>query len=226
MNSRLELGRIAGIPIFLDMFFVILLILFSYRYLASGDSQMISYGLLMAAGIMISVLLHELGHALSARLFKVETREIEFTGYGGVAKFATSLPRSMVKRVIIFLAGPAANFVLYYACTYVGTASFHAGKTLLGRLLFELGGLNLYFFLFNLLPAYPLDGGQTLDAILVRIFGGIWGQRIVGTLGMMVSLYLAFTAIQGLPGNLFLLLLALFLADLNWKVLQSTGIGR
>lgn len=226
MNSRLELGRIAGIPIYLDMFFMLVMIVFSMRYFTSGDVQVMSFGLLIIAGVIASILLHELGHALVAHLFSVGTREIELTGLGGVAKFASTLPRSVVKRVLIFLAGPAANLGLYFACGAAGGASLNAEKPLLAGLLFQLASINFYFMFFNLLPAYPLDGGHTLDAIFVRIFGGKWGQRIVAGCGIVVSLYLLFTAVQGLPNRLFLLLLALYMAELNWRVMQSTGVGR
>ncbi|MFX4853956.1 site-2 protease family protein, partial [Acinetobacter baumannii] len=78
------------------------------------------------AGIVVSILLHELGHAMVAHLFDVGTREIELTGLGGVARFASSLPRSVFKRVMIFLAGPAANLVLYFAFGAAGGASLNA----------------------------------------------------------------------------------------------------
>ena len=109
MNNRIELGRIGGIPIYLDMFFVLILLVSQSRYFTSGNTQEMSVGLLIVAGIFGSILLHELGHAAAGRLFKPHVTHIELTGLGGIAHFGSSLPRAVIPRVIIYLAGPAAN---------------------------------------------------------------------------------------------------------------------
>jgi hypothetical protein len=73
---------------------------------------------------------------------------------------------------------------------------------------------------FNLLPAYPLDGGLTLDAWLAALLGTTWSVRIVSCLGLAVALAVAFYA---LPTGIFLLFVAFFLAQANWEALQSVG---
>ena len=73
MFTRMELGRIAGIPIYLDMMFVLMLIVFGYRYFTSGDLQVMSVGMIIIAGLLLSILLHELGHALMGRVFGIGT---------------------------------------------------------------------------------------------------------------------------------------------------------
>lgn len=227
MNTRMELGKIGGIPIFLDMTFLLVLFVFSYGYFTSGDSQLMSAGLLIIAGMLASVLLHELGHALAAWLFKTGVSEIELTGLGGVARFDRSLPRAVLPRVIIYLAGPLANLALFYGCAYLAGLAAMNGYPIVGYVLIQLATINSYFFLFNMLPAYPLDGGQALDAVLVKAFGARWGTRIVGALGCVVAAYLVFMAVQSLPSGIFLLFLAFFLAELNWNALQSMGgLGR
>lgn len=223
MNARLELGQIAGIPIYLDMMFVLVLVVFSSHYFTGGDSQMMSAGLLIITGIIGSILLHELGHAFAARLFKTGVSEIALTGLGGVARFSTSLPRALLPRVIIYLAGPAANLLLWYGFQQLAVLAAGSGKPIVVYVLLQLAGINYYFMLFNLLPAYPLDGGHTLDAILARIIGPSRAQWIVGALGLVVSLWLAFTAIQSLPSGIFLLFLAFSLAELNLALFQSAG---
>ena len=79
---------------------------------------------------------------------------------------------------------------------------------------------NYILLIFNLLPAYPLDGGHTLDALLGAVLGGIWATRIVATLGLVVAAGVAYYA---LPTNFFMLLIAYFLAQANWEALQSMG---
>jgi Zn-dependent protease len=223
MNTRIELGRIAGIPVYLDMFFVLILIIFSYPYFTGGSTQAMSMGLLLIAGILGSILLHELGHAAAAVIFKTRVAQIELTGLGGLISFGSSLPRSALKRAAIFLAGPAANLALMYLCSFLGDAAFAARKPLVGQVLVQLSSINFILLIFNLLPAFPLDGGRTLDALLGIPLGGIWAQRIVSALGLVVSLFVGYWAITSLPGSIFLLLIAFFLLEHNWGAFQQVG---
>ena len=89
--------------------------------------------------------------------------------------------------------------------------------------LIQLAMINLYFTWFNLLPAYPLDGGNTLEALLNTITSQIWAQRIVSVLGLMVAAYLVIIAIPTLPRSIFLLMLAFFIAELNYAAFQQVG---
>ena len=223
MNTRLALGRIAGIPIFLDRMFLLIIFVFSHKYFTSGDSQIMSAGLLIIAGVIVSILLHELGHAFAARAFKTGTAEIELTGLGGVARFSSALPRSTLARVAIFLAGPAVNLLLWKGFEQLAYMASSANKPIVLFVVLQLASINFFLMAFNLLPAYPLDGGHTLDAILGKLFGPVWGQRIVGILGVVIALLIAFFAIQSLPGSIFLVFLAYFLADLNWTQFQGAG---
>jgi Zn-dependent protease len=86
-----------------------------------------------------------------------------------------------------------------------------------------LGQSNFYLMLFNLLPAYPLDGGHTLDAWVGALLGPVWALRIVGGLGLLVAAGVAFLA---LPTGVFLLFVALFLAQVNWRALHTAGRWR
>lgn len=223
MNNRIELGRIAGIPIYLDMFFVLILLVSQSRYFTSGNTQAMSAGLLIVAGIFGSILLHELGHAAAGRVFNTRVTHIELTGLGGIAHFGSSLPRAVIPRVIIYLAGPAANIALYYALSELGGMAAGATKPMLTIALFQLAIINLYLAIFNLLPAYPLDGGHTLDAILGKFFGGIWAQRVVSALGLCVAALIAYFAIQSLPGSIFMLLIAFIIAEQNWSAFKQVG---
>jgi membrane-associated protease RseP (regulator of RpoE activity) len=86
-----------------------------------------------------------------------------------------------------------------------------------------LAWANFALLVFNLLPAYPLDGGHTLDAWLGALFGSAWATRIVATLGLIVAAGLVYIA---LPSAFFLMLIALFLGMANWQALQDVGRGR
>jgi Zn-dependent protease len=223
MHTRIELGSVAGVPIYLDMFFLLILFIFSSDYFTSGNSQMMSLGLLIIAGMMASILLHELGHGLVAHLFKVRISHIDLTGLGGIIHFASSLPKGGFKCAAIFLAGPAVNYLLSLGLAQVGLLAAQSGKPLVAMLLFQLASINLYYALFNLLPAYPLDGGHTLDALLGKVTTAIWAQRIVSVLGLIVAAFLVLTSIPSFPRSIFMLMFAFFLIELNYIAFKQVG---
>jgi Zn-dependent protease len=219
MLPRIELGRIAGIEINLDLMFVLVLLLFTYPYFTTGNTQMMSAGFIIIVGLLLSILLHELGHAFAGRLFKARVSHIDLTGLGGVAHFERSLPASVIARSVIYLAGRRST----------GSGSGQAltgeaagmGKPMLAMPIAVLASINFVLMCFNLLPAYPLDGGHTLDA----------GSRCWGRCGRCASLPLGLVvaiglALYALPTGIFMLFVALFLAQANWEALQSVRGSR
>jgi Zn-dependent protease len=220
MFTRIEIGRIAGIPIYLDMMFVLVLLVFTYPYFTSGSTQAMSAGFVIIVGLLLSILLHELGHAFAGRLFRAHVSHIELTGLGGLAHFERTLPRSVFARSVIYLAGPAVNLGLWLGLDWLVVEAAGAGKGILAQPLAVLAWANLVLMVFNLLPAYPLDGGQTLDAWLGAVLGPVWSVRIVASLGLVCAAGLVYLAF---PRSIFLLLVALFLAMANWQKLQSLG---
>jgi Zn-dependent protease len=223
MIPRLDLGRVAGIDIYLDMLFVLVLLFFTYPYFTAGSTQAMSAGFVIIIGILLSILLHELGHAFAGRLFGARVTHIELTGIGGVAHFERTLPRSVLARSIIYLAGPAVNLGLWWGLGALTGEALGMGRSMLALPLAVLSAVNFYLMLFNLLPAYPLDGGHTLDAWLGAILGPLWSVRIVAGLGLVVA---AGVALYALPTGIFLLFVAFFLAQTNWQALQSVGGSR
>jgi Zn-dependent protease len=220
MLSRVEIARIAGIPIYLDMMFVLVLIVFSYPYFTTGNTQLMSAGFIIIVGLLLSILLHELGHAFAGRLFKAHVSHIELTGLGGIAHFERSLPASVFARTVIYLAGPAVNLLLWWALEMLAQMAAGGGSPMVAFPLAILSVSNLFLMAFNLLPAYPLDGGQTLDAWLSAILGPQWATRIVASLGIVVAAGLVYLAF---PSAFFLMLVAFFIGMTNWQALQSLG---
>jgi Zn-dependent protease len=223
MFTRLEIGRIAGITVYLDMMFVLVLLLFTYPYFTSGNTQLMSAGFIIVVGLLASILLHELGHALAGRLLDAPVSHIDLTGLGGVAHFERSLPRSALARSAIYLAGPAANLGLWQGLGSLAGEAGSIGNPMLALPLVVLAQANFFLMCFNLLPAYPLDGGQTLDAWLGRLLGPVWSVRIVATLGLAVAVGVAILAF---PTGIFLLFVALFLGQANLEALRSAGHWR
>lgn len=169
--------RLAGIPLYLDLSFLLILPFWAWfigqnlpQYLRlfglPQDPGLLEgpwpwvLGLLAALGLFLSVLLHELGHALIARRYGVKTRRIILWLLGGVAQLER-IPREPAKELAIALAGPAVSFAL--------ALGFHLLKTPQGAwgfLSHYLFLVNLSLGLFNLLPALPLDGGRVYRALL------------------------------------------------------------
>jgi Zn-dependent protease len=180
-----------------------------------------SAGFVIVIGLLLSILLHELGHAAAGSLLGARVSHIELTGIGGVAHFERSLPRSPLARSLIYLAGPAANLLLWRGLEALAVGVASGGNRMLALPLGVLALSNFYLMLFNLLPAYPLDGGHTLDAWLGALLGPQWSVRIVASLGLLVAIGVALYA---LPTGIFLLFVALFLGQVNWAALN--GVGR
>src|SRR6185312_15589359 len=131
MFSRMEIGRVAGIPIYLDMMFVLVLLVFTYPYFISGNTQLMSAGFIIVVGLLLSILLHELGHAFAGRLFHARVSHIELTGIGGIAHFERSLPRSALARSVISLAGPAVNLGLWLGLGWLAGGAAGIGLLML-----------------------------------------------------------------------------------------------
>ena len=145
---------------------------------------------------------------------------IELTGLGGIAHFERSLPRSALARSAIYLAGPAVNLGLWQGLGWLAGQTMATGNPMLALPLAVLASSNFFLMCFNLLPAYPLDGGLTLDAWLGALLGPTWSVRIVACLGLVVAFAVGLYA---LPSGIFMLFVAFFLVQANWDALQSVG---
>ncbi len=218
--GQFEIFRVGRIPVFMDFFFVILAVLWSRPYWSGGDTQAMSAGFVLVIGLFLSILLHELGHAWAGRYFGVGTSAIELNGLGGLCHFDRSLPASVVARTVIGLAGPFANLVLWLAFDAAGRMSAQSAAMIPAEVLLTLAWANKLLLIFNLLPAFPLDGGRVLEAWLAPLAGPAWSVRIVAVLGLAVAILLVTWAF---PSGIFLMLLAVLLAIQNWQMLQSVG---
>ena len=173
-----------------------------------------SMGIVGSLVYFLCVLLHELSHSLCARIFGLEMRGITLFVFGGVAEMPGE-PPSPQAEFVIAAAGPAASFVLAVAC---GLAGFAAGEaTPAGSVLLLLGLLNGALAVFNLAPAFPLDGGRILRSFLWGWKGNLrWATRISSAIGagfgmLLVGLGLLATMSGGWTTGLWLILLGLFL---------------
>ncbi len=218
--------RLLGIPVRLDTSFLLVLPLLAYligsqipAYLAlfRGAGVPIDAGALErgwtpywlglagALGLFLSVLVHELGHAVVARFYGVKVKEITLWFLGGVAQFDT-MPKQRGAEAVVAIVGPLTSglLALLFGLLWQGVARQPAALFLLSYLTVTNAGLAL----FNLLPALPLDGGRVLRSLLALPMSHLRATRIAGTVSAVVAVLLGVYGVLSL--NLFLVAIAFF----------------
>ncbi len=211
MSWSWKICRIAGIPIYIHWTFLILIAWLVFGHLSSGDDLATTVeGVGFVLAIFGCVVLHELGHALAARRFGVTTSDITLLPIGGVARLQR-IPERPSQELVVALAGPAVNVVIVGILLLLGvrpTVDPSAQQLLVnGRFLENLLVVNTFLVLFNLLPAFPMDGGRVLRALLAMRLEYGRATRIAASIGQMMAIGFGFL---GLHGNPMLLLIALF----------------
>ncbi len=184
MFSSWKFGRVAGIDLFLHPTFLLLL---AVAYLFDGGLLAV----LFTASVFGCILLHELGHALTARRFGIGTQDITLYPIGGVARLER-MPRAPIAELLITLAGPAVNVAIaaVLGLTLAVGSLLHASGhlTLVGRFAQLLMSVNLLLAVFNLLPAFPMDGGRILRALLSGWLGRLRATEIAVGVGQVMAL--------------------------------------
>jgi Zn-dependent protease len=228
---KITLGRISGIPIRVDATFVLVPV-----FLINGISASLIGAFWPAivagtAGIFLSILLHELGHALVSKSHQVGIKEVVVGGFYGYASFKKqAIPRGILIRILA--AGPLVNLGIFVAL-WLSLSTPPVSELALFRLTpFQMaltdGGffvwlrattetlalLNLIMAIFNLLPAFPLDGGQILGHLLDRIISTQASRQIVAGLSIVIGAA-AFVAGMGLSLVLTVIGLLIVLTNLR-----------
>jgi Zn-dependent protease len=165
-----KLGRVAGIDIYVHATFLLLLAWIGLVSYQRGGPSAAASGVLFILAVFASVVLHEYGHALTARRFGVQTRDIILLPIGGVARLER-LPSDPRQELWVAIAGPIVTIVLagvLYAILAAtgGPTSVEDILAINAPFLAQLMRINVWLAAFNLLPAFPMDGGRVLRAAL------------------------------------------------------------
>jgi Zn-dependent protease len=218
--SGFRIGTIQGIPIRIHVTFLLALPLLAFGFarafreaaeLAGEDPSALGnpflWGLTVALALFLSVLLHELAHSLYALRRGGRVRDITLLLIGGVSQIS-EMPREPRHEAVMALVGPLVSIglgALLYGLHVLlaDTSSFQ-----LRFALFYLAGLNLFLGLFNLLPAYPMDGGRILRALLSSRLGELRATRVAAAVGKVFAV--GFGIWGFLSFNMLLVLIAFF----------------
>jgi stage IV sporulation protein FB len=232
MFRSFQVGKAFGIPVYVHPTFLLLPLWVLFNTRQGGPVAML-FGLAAMLAIFACVVLHEFGHALMARAFGIGTRDVTLYPIGGVARLERMSERP-IEEVLIALAGPAVNLVLVLLLTplvIAAAASGQLGGDVLG-LTPEQGWLPLaarfattlwlgngILFLFNLLPAFPMDGGRVLRALLAMGLGHLRATEIAAAVGLCVAVL--FGALSFFSGNPMLVILAVFVGLMGQMELMA-----
>jgi len=211
MKWSWKLGRFAGIDVYIHgTFFILIGWLAVSHWIRERSLGASLEGVAFVLAIFSCVVLHEFGHALTARKYGIQTRDITLLPIGGVARLER-MPSDPTQELWVALAGPAVNVViaavLYVGLYVVGDIRSHALSATEGSFLSRLMTVNVGLVIFNLLPAFPMDGGRILRAVLAKHTGYVRATNVAAGVGQAMAFLFGFL---GLFGNPFLLFIALF----------------
>jgi Zn-dependent protease/CBS domain-containing protein len=207
-----HVGTLFGIEVRVHATFLILLLWVATSHVMAGHGlAMAASGVAFVLCVFAIIVLHELGHALTARRFGIKTRDITLLPIGGVARLE-KMPSKPSEELLVAIAGPAVNVVL--ALLLFGTLVALGALEDVGRLsivggpfLAKLMWTNIALAAFNIIPAFPMDGGRVLRALLAMRTSYVRATDLAAMVGQGVALVFG---LVGLFMNPFLVFIALF----------------
>ena len=212
MGWSAKLGRFAGIDVYIHATFPLLFIWVGFVYwLHTGTIAGVLFGLSFIAVLFICVVLHEYGHALTARYFGIGTKHITLLPIGGVAMLER-MPKDPWQEIVVALMGPAVNVAIALVLFVILRAGGGDGEVMPEAPMpanFLQGILiaNVFLAVFNMIPAFPMDGGRVLRAALSLRLGRLRATQLAARIGQALAV---FFGLVGLFANPLLILIAVF----------------
>ena len=233
MGTSLRLFSVRGIDVRLHITFPLILLWAAYQFgLANGDLNGALFGVVAISLLFVLVTFHELGHSFAAQYFGFSVKQIVLSPLGGVAQL-TEMPEKPVQEFIVAIAGPAVNIL---AAIIMGLIALGAGLPLFNPLLvsggavgFGLDALFSYIFFynillaaFNLLPAFPLDGGRIFRSLLALKLEYVQATTVAATVGRALAIMLGLYGLFN--GGIFLVFIAIFIFTAGGQEAQMVRV--
>jgi stage IV sporulation protein FB len=211
MLWSLNIGSIAGTKIRVHITFVLFLGWIFFASYASGGPQEAWYGLAFMLLLFACVVAHEFGHIFTARAFGVSTPDVTLLPIGGVARLER-IPEEPYQEFLVAIAGPLVNVAIALILVAFSGARFDAGalaavESTKISLIDRVADVNLFLAAFNMIPAFPMDGGRVLRALLASRLGFVRATEIAAYVGQGLAFVLGFV---GLFWNPLLIFIAIF----------------
>ncbi len=211
MTWSFSLGRLLGSELRVHVTFFLLLAWVGFAAYSNGGLPAAIENLIFVLALFACVVAHEFGHALMARRYGIKTPDITLLPIGGLARLER-MPEKPMQEVWVALAGPAVNIVIWIILVALGAGMpletmaqiDTTGPSLLNRLAY----INLLLAAFNMIPAFPMDGGRVFRALLCLKMDRVKATRVAAMSGQAVAVAFGFWGLS--TGNAILVLIAVF----------------
>ncbi len=226
MSWSFPIGRLFGSEVRVHVTFFLLLAWIAIAHYQQGGTQAALEGVAFILALFACVIAHEFGHALAARRYGIRTPDITLLPIGGLARLER-MPENPRQEIIVALAGPAVNVVI----AAVLILAMHSSVNLdaLQRLdnpnlsfAMRLASVNIFLVLFNLIPAFPMDGGRVFRAVLAIWYPRRQATNIAAKVGQALAFGFGFLGLIG--GNPLLIFIAIFVYLAATAEAQMVGL--
>lgn len=214
MRWSYKVARVAGIEVKIHITFLLVLAYFGVIYWQQGGVQGALEGVGFTLLLFLCVLLHEFGHAFAARAYGIRTPDITLLPIGGVARLER-MPDKPVQELVVAIAGPAVNvaialLLVVFMAAKLQMADLADIDRAGGGLLQELLVVNVMLVVFNAIPAFPMDGGRVLRALLAMMMDHTKATMIAARVGQVLAVVFAVVSFFG-PSMLLFIAVFVFL---------------
>lgn len=191
MRWSYRIARVAGTDVKIHATFLLLLAWFGWVYWEQGGGPAAVEGISFILLLFLCVLLHEFGHATAARIYGIRTPDITILPIGGVARLER-MPRNPLQELVVAVAGPLVNIViagilLVVVAARLSTSDFVEIDRAGGGILEKLLAVNVMLVVFNAIPAFPMDGGRILRALLAMKLDYVKATKIAARTGQVMA---------------------------------------
>jgi len=212
MKWSFQIGKLFGIPIRVHVTFLLLLLFIAFAGSKQAGQAGAIFGTISIILIFVCVVLHEIGHSLVAVHYGIKVKDIVLLPIGGVSRME-DIPEEPKKEIAISVVGPLISLGLAVVFFFIAKATgqgtgFRQFSVFQGNVIATLFWINLILGLFNLVPAFPMDGGRVLRGLLATSMDGLRATKIAVSVGQGFAILLFFF---GIFFNWWLALIAIFI---------------